>query len=165
MKVFLAYASRYGTTEKCARLLSDILVEKRNEVSLVNLKTDANKNPDGYDLIIIGGSFVAFRMNAFVKKFIKKNMDILMRKKIAVFMCGADDKWEEEIKKGFPEEILDKAIAKNYFGFEMNWDKMNLIVRNMMQKAYKSTEPVSNIKIDNINKFADEITAGILSTK
>ncbi len=158
MKVLIAYASRYGTTEKCSRLLSDILVEKGNEVTLINLKTDISADPGGYDLIVIGGSFVAFRMNAFVKKYIKRNMDTLQNKKIAIFMCGADEDWENEIKKGFPEEILNKAMTMGYFGFEMNWGKMNPFVRNMMQKAYKSTEVISRINVENINKFADEVT-------
>jgi len=39
----------------------------------------------------------------------------------------------------------------------MNWDKMNPMVRNIMQKASKTTEPVSKINTENIRKFAEEI--------
>jgi menaquinone-dependent protoporphyrinogen oxidase len=81
--------------------------------------------------------------------------------KTGIFMCGADEDWEKEIKKGFPEELLDKAVAKGYFGFEMNWDKMNPMVRNIMQKAWKTTEPVSKINIENIRKFAEEIVEAL----
>jgi len=52
-------------------------------------------------------------------------------------------------------------VAKGYFGYEMNWDKMNPIVRNMMQKASKTTEPVSKINTGNIRKFAEEIAEAL----
>ena len=72
-------------------------------------------------------------------------------------MCGSDENWENEIKKGFPQELLDKAVAKGYFGYEFNLDKMNPMFRNMMQKASETTEPVSKINTENIKKFAEEI--------
>jgi menaquinone-dependent protoporphyrinogen oxidase len=158
MKILVAYASRFGTTEKCAGLLADLLQEKDHEVKLADLKKNARVKPDDYDLVVVGGSFVAFRMNAFVKKFVKSNLNALLNKKTGIFMCGADETWENEIKKGFPAELLDKAIVKGYFGYEMNWDKMNPIIRNMMQKASKTTEIVSKINMENIKKFAQEIT-------
>ena len=158
MKILVAYASRFGTTEKCAGLLADMLSGKGHEVELADLKKDARIKPDDYDLVAVGGSFVAFRMNAFVKKFVKRNLNTLLNKKTGIFMCGADETWEDEIKKGFPVELLDKAIAKGYFGYEMNWDKMNPMIRNMMQKASKTTETVSKINTENIKKFAEEIT-------
>jgi menaquinone-dependent protoporphyrinogen oxidase len=157
MKILIAYATRFGTTEKCAGMLAERLRKKNLEVELVDLKKNKRVKPENYDLVVVGGSFLAFRMNAFVKKFVKRNLNILLNTKTGIFMCGADENWENEIKKGFPEELLDKAVAKGYFGYEMNWDKMNPIVRNMMQKASKTTEPVSKINTENIRKFAEEI--------
>ena len=72
-------------------------------------------------------------------------------------MCGADENWENEIKKGFPEELLDKAVSQGYFGYEMNWDKMNPMFRNMMKKASETTGPVPKINTLNIKKFAEKI--------
>ncbi len=157
MKVLIAYATRFGTTEKCAGMLSELLEEKAAEVELVDLKKNRKVDPGNYDLAIVGGSFMAFRMNSFVKKFVKRNLKTLLNMKTGIFMCGADEDWEKEIKRGFPEELLDKAIAKGYFGYEMNWDKMNPMIRNMMQKASKTEEPVSKIRPENIKEFAEEI--------
>lgn len=157
MNILIAYATRYGTTEKCANLLAEELQKDDNSIKLVDLKKNKKVDPAEYDLVIVGGSFVAFRMNAHVRKFVKRNLGKLLEQKAGIFMCGADDKWQEEIKKGFPEELLNSAIALGYFGFEMNWDKMNPMVRGMMQKAYKSDEPVSKIDKENIKKFAEEL--------
>ena len=157
MKILIAYATRFGTTEKCAGMLAEILKEKAHEVELADLKKNIRVKPENYDLVVVGGSFLAFRMNAFVKKFIKRNLDTLLNTKTGIFMCGEDEDWKNEIKKGFPKELLDKAVAKGYFGYEMNWDKMNPMVRNIMQKASKTTEPVSKINTENIRKFSEEI--------
>ncbi len=157
MKILIAYATRFGTTEKCAVMLAEILRKKNLEVEIVDLKKNKRVKPENYDLVIVGGSFLAFRMNAFVRKFVKRNLNILLNIKTGIFMCGADEDWENEIKKGFPQELLNKAVAKGYFGYEMNWDKMNPMVRSMMQKAYKTTEAVSKISTENIRKFAEEI--------
>lgn len=157
MNILIAYATRFGTTEKCAAMLADILKEKDLEVELADLRKNKAVNPEDHDLMILGGSFLAFRMNSHVRKFVKRNLNTLLNMKTAIFMCGADENWEVEIKRGFPGELLDKAVTKGYFGFEMNWDKMNPMARGMMQKAFKTTETVSKINVENIKKFAGEI--------
>jgi menaquinone-dependent protoporphyrinogen oxidase len=161
MKVLIAYATRFGTTEKCADILAEISREKNLEVELIDLKKNKRIKPENYDLVVIGGSFLISRMNAYVEKFVKMNLNILLNTKTAIFMCGSDENWENEIKKGFPEELLDKAVAKGYFGYELNLDKMNPILRNMIQKASKTTESISKINTENIRKFAAEITEAL----
>jgi menaquinone-dependent protoporphyrinogen oxidase len=156
-KILIAYATRFGTTEKCACTLADILKKKNLEAELVDLKKNKTAKPENYDLVAVGGSFLAFRMNSLVKKFIKKNLKTLLNIKTGIFICGLDEDWENEIKKGFPLELLDKAAAKGYFGYEMLWDKMNPMIRGMMQKAFKTTENISKINTENIQKFAGEI--------
>ena len=157
MKILIAYATRFGTTEKCADILAELLRGNNCDVELADLKKDKKVKPENYDLIIVGGSFLIARLNAYVKKFVKRNLNILLNKKTAVFMCGADENWENEIKKGFPEELLDKAVSQGYFGYEMNWDKMNPMFRNMMKKASETTEPLQKINTLNIKKFAEKI--------
>ena len=157
MKILIAYATRFGTTEKCAGILAGMLREKNLEVELVNLKKNIRVKPENYDLVVVGGSFLVFRMNALIKKFVKRNLNTLLNIKTGIFICGSDEDWKNEIKKGFPEELLDKAVAKGYFGYEFNLDKMNPMFRNMVQKALKTTEPVSKINTENIRKFAEEI--------
>ncbi|MBM3713935.1 MAG: flavodoxin [Actinobacteria bacterium] len=157
MKILIAYATRFGTTEKCAGILAELLKENDHAVELANLKMEKRVNPENYDLVIIGGSFLIGRMNAYVTKFLKRNLNILLDKKTAVFMCGSDENWENEIKKGFPEQLLSKAVARGYFGYEFNLSKMNPMFRKMLQKATNTTEPTSKINTENIKIFADEV--------
>lgn len=158
MRILIAFATRYGTTGKCAGMLGEILKKKGYDVDIVDLKKNRKVNPGDYDIAAVGGSFMMFRMNSIVRRFVNSNLKTLLNMRTGIFMCGADDSWEEEIKKGFPEELLEKAIAKGYFGFEMLWDRMAPLFRSMMQKAYKTTEPVSKINEENIKKFAANLT-------
>lgn len=157
MKILIAYATRFGATEKCANMLSEMLRKKDFEVELVNLKDNIKVNPKGYDFVAIGGSFVVAKMNGFVLKFIKRNLNTLLDKKTGIFLCGSEESWESEMEKNFPVELLKSSVVKSYFGYEMNWDKMNPFFRKMMQKASNTTEPVSKIYTENIENFAREI--------
>jgi menaquinone-dependent protoporphyrinogen oxidase len=138
-------------------MLGEILKEKGHDVDVVDLKKNKRIDPGEYDIAAIGGSFMMFRMNSIVKRFVSSNLKKLLDMKTGVFMCGADEKWEEEIKKGFPEELLDSAAAKGYFGFEMLWDKMSVFYRNMLQKEFKTKDDVLKVNEANIEKFAEEI--------
>ncbi len=155
MKILIAFASRYGTTEKCANILADLIQKQNYEVVIVDLKKNLKISIDYFDTVIIGGSFVMGRMNKFVQKFVSINLKSLLNKKIGIFICGMDEKWQEELKKGFPKSILDHSISKGYFGYELNLEKMSGIARSMMK--YVET-PNAGIRQDNIEKFAIEIT-------
>ena len=154
MKILIAFASRYCTTQKCANVLVDILKEQNNEVITLDLEKNLRTRVDDFDAVVLGGSFVMGRMNKFVKKFVNLNLKALLNNKIGIFMCGMDEKWQEELKKGFPESLLDRASAKGYFGYELNLEKMSGIVRGMMKNV---ETPNAGIRLENIEKFADEI--------
>ena len=51
MKVLISYATRFGTTEKCAGILAEILRGKNLEVELADLKKYIRVKPENYDLI------------------------------------------------------------------------------------------------------------------
>jgi len=157
MKILIVFATRYGTTGKCANKLGDILKSKGHDVDIVDLMKDRKVDPGNYDIAVIGGSFMMFRMNSIVKKYVRRNLKTLLDMKTGVFMCGADDDWEKEIKKGFPKEILDKASAISSFGYEMLWDRMSPFFRNMLQQQYKSDGNISRIKENNIKIFAEAL--------
>ena len=157
MKILIIFATRYGTTEKCAQMLGGILKEKGHDVDILDLKKNRRVDPGYYDIAVIGGSFLMGRMNSIVRRFVARNLKKLLDMKTGVFMCGADEKWEKEIKKGFPEDLLESAAAKGYFGYEMLWDRMSPFYRSMLQKEYNTTDDVSKIKQDNIKKFAGDL--------
>ena len=156
MSTLIVYATRHGCTEKAA----DILVKNLgSDVSVANLKE--NKNPDltKADTIIVGGSIHAGQIQGKIKKFSKKNLDILKQKRLGLFLCCMEEgkKAQEQFDHAYPAELREHASATGLFGGEFNFDMMNFLERFIIKKIAGTTENVSKIKEEQIKKFAQEI--------
>jgi len=157
MKTLIAYASRYGCTEKCSKKLAELL---SGNVEIVNLKVNPGIDLEGYDTIIIGGSIAIGKINSEVKKFCSTSLPGLLQKRIGLFICGmAADKAEEELKNNFPKELVAHAATTGYFGYAVNFEKLNFALRAMMRKLCKADKSFSKILEDNISRFASEISS------
>ena len=155
MNILIAYATQYGCTEKCANLLSANLKDKDLSISVVDLGSKQKIALNDYDTVIIGGPITAGKINSKVKKFCAGNLPELLKKKIGLFICGASVKEaQKELSDNFPQELLDVAAAKGYFGYEFNLEKMNFAMRAIIKKISKVDKSVSNILEDNIKDFA-----------
>ena len=158
MNILIAYATQYGCTEKCANMLSTNLKDYDSSVSVVDLGSRQKIALSDYDMVIIGGPINAGKINAKVKKFCKDNLPELLKKKIGLFICGASaDQAQKELADNFPQELLKIALAKGYFGYEFNFEKMNFAIRALIKKISKIDKSVSNILEDNIKEFAVNI--------
>ncbi len=71
MQTLIVYASKTGTTEKCARILGQNL----KDTTIINLTATQNEDINKYDLIIIGSPIRMGMIHKKVKEFISKNMD------------------------------------------------------------------------------------------
>ena len=73
MRVLIAYDSKYGNTEKVAKLIAEGITSKEgNEVIVNNVKKVNLKQEISYDLILIGSPNHFGRHIGSVKKFINK---------------------------------------------------------------------------------------------
>ncbi|MHB1346827.1 MAG: flavodoxin domain-containing protein [Candidatus Humimicrobiaceae bacterium] len=152
MNILIAYASQYGSTEKCALKLSELLSEKAD---ILNLNKDKNADISKYDAVIIGSHIMAGKINKKIKKFYENNLNELFNKKVGVFICaGNTELAQKEIEDNFPPELLNKAVAVGYFGYEYNLEKMNFLLKSIIKKIAKITQSCSNILEDNIKEFA-----------
>ncbi len=162
MKTLIVYATKYGSTEKCAKLLSDKL---SSEVELCNLKLEKNIDLSKYDKVIIGTSVYMGRIRKEINEFFTNNLNELITKKLGVFQCsmsqGADA--VTQIENTFPKELVNNAVAKEHFGGEFSFDKMNFFERfivKMVSKKDNNNQPIdtskkiSNISEQRISEFA-----------
>jgi menaquinone-dependent protoporphyrinogen oxidase len=153
MKTLIAYSSKYGCTEKCATALSEKL---SGETDLFNLKGGRSVDLNQYDRVVIGGSIYMGKIQKQVSSFCSKNLNQLMDKRIGLFICcmaeGEDAK--NELDGAYPQELLKVAVAKEYFGGEFIFKKMNPMYRLIVKKAAKTDRDVSNILEENISTFA-----------
>lgn len=155
MKTAIVFSSSHGTTEKAAHLLKENLV---GEVELIDLRKQPNPDIGEYNPVIIGSSIHAGSMQAKVKNFIGKNQNVLLDKKIGLFLCCMyeGDEAKKQFEKGYPEELREAAISHGLFGGEFIFSKMNFIERKIIKKISGVTSDVSKLDHDAIKKFAGE---------
>lgn len=73
MKVLIVYYTKYGNTEKVAKLIAEgITSTEGNEVIVNNVKDVKFKKDDSYDLILIGSPIHFGKHVSSIKKFINK---------------------------------------------------------------------------------------------
>ncbi len=156
-KILIIYASKSGTTEKCAYKLANIL----KLVDVVNLSSSQNINLDNYKTIIIGGNIRMGLLSKKVKKFIRENKNKLLNKNTAYFICcGFIENKEQYFQNNFPKDILERAIIYDAFGGEIALDKCNsfdrMIVKTISNSKNKLAIEISQERIERFAKIIKE---------
>ncbi|MDW7651899.1 MAG: flavodoxin domain-containing protein [Bacillota bacterium] len=152
MKTLLVYASKHGCTEKCAKMLAEKLT---GEIELVRLGKGKAPDPKMYDRIIIGGSIHVGKVQKEVLDFSAGHMEVLLQKKVGLFICCGDlTRVETQMKDAFPEPLYSHAIAREHFGHAYDFKKMNFLERTAIKVIAKTSESVENILVGNLERFA-----------
>jgi len=159
MKTLIAYATKHGCTEQCAKVLIEKLTEKAD---LCNVKIIKDMDLSQYDKVIIGGSIYIGKIQKEITDFCSKNLESLKDKKVGLYICCMRDgeEVEQQLKDSFPQELLSNAISTGYFGGEFIFKKMNIMERFIVKKIVKVDKDISNILEENINRFALSMNNG-----
>lgn len=153
----IVYASRHGNVEKCAQELFDLL---HGKVDICNLN-ERESFPDAstYDSVIIGGSIYQEKIQETVSDFCNANLDILTKKRVGLFICClySDDKAKKELQEAFPPELLDTALISDYFGGEIDTNRLTFLEKIITNRMAKAGELVPLISHEKIRKFAEKM--------
>lgn len=135
MDTLIAYVTKYGCTESCAKILAEKLTGK---VDLCNLKKAKDIDLSRYDKVIIGSSIYFGKVHKEASQFCIKNLNILKKKKMGIFICGMlKDNVEKEFNSSFAPEVLTNAVAKEFLGGEFKFKKMNPMEKFMVKRISK----------------------------
>ena len=157
MKTLIAYATRYGATEKAARLLSEQL---NGDVELINLATGPVTDLAGIDRVIVGGSIYAGNIQEEVKQFCSSNQQQLLQRNFALFVCcGREDQAREQLENCLEPRLVQYAEQIGSFGYIYDFSKMNLIFRLIIRKLAKVKTSQFNLREENITAFAEQLNA------
>lgn len=151
MKTLIIYASKTGTTEKCAKQINTQL-EDSKMVNILNQDEDINR----YDLIVIGTPIRMGMIDKKIKKFLISNSETLKSKKVAYFICcGFNENWKSYYEQNIPKDLLDSAIIYDTFGGEMNIQKQKGFDKFITKMVSKNIDKNKEIKIlsENIDRF------------
>lgn len=161
MRTLIVYATKTGTTKKCAALLAANL--GIDSCALWNM-ADGEPDLSGYDALVFGSPL---RMGVIDKKmaaFLEKKKAEVLERRFGIFLCGClEEKVSEAITKNFSEEFLEKARSVEYFGGELSAEKTRglekLVIRSLFKIEQKDPDfhLADKILPEAITGFAGEL--------
>lgn len=170
MKIVIMYATKYGTTRRCAELLSNNL--KNQEVTLLHIGRGGQKIPDisCYDIVVFGSNIRMNKIDRELSEYLKKNQDMLLQMRCAYFLCcGFTDCFEDYLYKNIPERLIENSPSVACFGGRIDpsaargFDKFILsaarsnILGGGQNGQGRDDISLPTIMEGNISQFADRI--------
>ncbi|MFO7780180.1 MAG: flavodoxin domain-containing protein [Spirochaetia bacterium] len=158
MRVLIAYASKYGTTEDIAARVRDRLP---GQVDLVNLKMTPDPPVEQYDVVLVGGSIYAGRIRPEVTKFCERHQEALTATRVGVFIsCLYDgEQGGDQIGANYPGWLLTRAFGRYNVGGAVQFSRLRLVDRIIMQKVAKVGSDRSDINEDEIDRIVADVTS------
>jgi menaquinone-dependent protoporphyrinogen oxidase len=156
MRTVIIFATNHGSTQKVAEHISKLL--DNQNVDLINLKQTQNIPLEDYDYVVIGGSIHAGKIQKIVNKFCFDNIDKLLTKKIALYLCAMhENEFESQLNRAYPEELRNNSKSNKVVGGEFLFEKMNFIERFIVKKIAKINSSVSKLNHDKIEELVKEL--------
>jgi len=161
MKTLILYATKTGTTKKCAALLSARLGAENTDMRDI---ADGEPSLSAYDTLVLGSPVRLGRVDPRISGFIERHKPEIMMMRLGVFTCGClPDRAADAFSKNFSLDLIEHAICMDTFGGELKPEKLRgtdrLIVK-MMEAAAKTDErfrPVTRLLPDSMANFAREL--------
>jgi menaquinone-dependent protoporphyrinogen oxidase len=158
MKTIIIFATKYGCVENAVGILKSMLT---GEVKQVNIMKENVPSLDNFDHVIIGGSIYVGKIQKKLSKFVDKNLSELLMKRIGLFICAGEKKEEvreKELVDAFPNELLEHAICKDIFGYEIHFEKLNFLEKKMVAAVLGHKKSYRELSIEKIERFAEIIS-------
>ena len=128
MRTLIAYRTKYGTTAACARRLAEKI---GGEVTVVGLAKGRSPDVTPYDVVLVGGSIHAGKIQRQVVSFCEKNRAALLSRKAGLFLCClfTGEEAAIQMQSAFPDWLLAHAFARAFPGAEIHYGRLTLIDR------------------------------------
>ena len=143
MKTLIVYASTYGYTEE---MVNKMVKESNYEFESVNILKNKSIDLSKYENIILGSCIYVGQINKELKKFIDHQHDILMQKKLGIFLaCAFEEQFNTHLKSNFPADIMNHSELNINLGGKLQKDKLNFAHRvlvNMIEKTEEGKKPI-----------------------
>lgn len=158
MKAIIIYSSRYGCTEKAVRLLQSKISQ---DVKAVNVAREKAPDLTPFDTIILGGPIYVGKMDGKLASYIQQNREDLRRKNLALFVCAGEQDpavMEKQLVSAFPEDLYNRAIAREVLGGELYWDRLDFMTKLMLRIVKGIKEGYARLSEEKIDRFAGSIS-------
>lgn len=159
MKIAIIYCSKYGTTEKiCRTIISQLPFDV--EADLITLDKNCSVSLSSYDTVILGTSIYAGKPRQQMKLFCEANIDMLLQKRLLLFVCGMDRGHAiREIEVAYPQPLINHASAATFFEGEYLLDRMHLADKLLLRLFFKVKASKTRNYAEDVRILTDKITA------
>ena len=139
MKTLIAYASRTGASEKCARMLA----ERIPDSTLCDLCRE-KPDPNAYEQVIVGGGVRMGALHVDARQYLDGCKPVLLKKRLGLFLCaGFVEKAGEIFANNVDPELRAHAVACECFGGEIDMGKLrgfDRLITKMALRSFKDAE-------------------------
>jgi len=154
MKTLIAYATRYGTTEECARQLAQRLP---GEVELRDIRKRKREGIDGYDAIVVAGPIYAGRVMKAVERFCEVNRGALLRTTVGLFICClySGERAQAELEAAFPPWLTAHARVRRVVGGAIAFERLTPVDRLLVRPVV--TSDIRTIRLEELDAIAEAL--------
>ncbi len=156
MRTLIAYRTKYGTTAQCARTLAQKI---GGEVTLADLAREPHAAADGYDVVLVGGSIYAGKIQRQVLSFCERNREALLSRKVGLFLCClfTGEEATVQMQSSFPDWLLAHAIARAFPGGQVRFDQLSLIDRLLVRSLPHPRGDISRLRPEALEELAGAV--------
>ena len=84
MKILIVYDTKHGCTQSAAATLKTLLGDG---VTVAHVKEKSELDLETFDVVIVGGSIHAGRVQRRIMNFCEENLAVLEKKRLGLFLC------------------------------------------------------------------------------
>ncbi len=156
MKTLVVFASKYGGTRSSAAKIAN----EMNQAQLCELEKDSVPDLNQFDCIVVGGPLYAGAIHKAAAAFAKDHVDMLLKKKLGLFIAGLENSEREEpFTANFPEVLIEHASAKEMIGGICDPKTLNFFLKMLMRAITKTSDYHSTVSDEKIRKFCGALKA------
>jgi menaquinone-dependent protoporphyrinogen oxidase len=158
VRVLIAYRSRYGATESCARALA---AKISSETVLHDLRVRSTPPVGDFDVVLIGGSIYGGRIQREVEPFCDRERQKLLSRNVGLFICCfyQGERGLAELASAFPPWLAAHAFARELFGGQLSLEKLSLLDRLLVRGLVRPAHDIRAIRPEAIERLAAHVNS------
>ncbi|HUI72858.1 MAG TPA: flavodoxin domain-containing protein [Spirochaetia bacterium] len=158
MKVLIAYRSRYGATESCARAIAGKI---SGSTVVHDLRAHGRPAISDFDVVLVGGSIYGGKVQREIESFCDQERDRLLSKRVGLFLCCfyGGERGMAELHAAFPPWLTTHAFVHEVLGGTLTLRKLSLPDRILVRSLVHPARDISTIDSKAIERFAAAVNA------
>ncbi len=153
MKTAVLYTTTYGTTQRCAEALVAAIGQGSQSF---DLKRYPEPNLQEFDAVIVGASVYVGKIQPAAEAYLKSHEDELLRKPLALFLCGMQEKeMSNQLQNNFSESLKKHAKPLVWLGGAYPLKKMSFMHKLMVKTIAKVTDEQEAIRWPELEQLAN----------